>query len=119
MKLPNKISIRNLKSTCVFVGSVKTTTIIIIIITIIIIIITAIEQSPLDEAVSLSAREGLRLLWNKKVYYRIHNSPLLDPTQSQSNPLKPMMFMLMGRDYVSELRPLAGLSFIPQMIYEH
>jgi hypothetical protein len=29
------------------------------------------------------------------------------------------LFMLMGRDYVSELLPLTGLFFIPQMIYEY
>jgi hypothetical protein len=30
-----------------------------------------------------------------------------------------MMIMSMGWDYVSELRPLTGLLFIPQVIYEH
>jgi hypothetical protein len=29
------------------------------------------------------------------------------------------MFMSMGWDYVSELRPPTGLLFIPQVIYEH
>jgi hypothetical protein len=28
-----------------------------------------------------------------------------------------MFFMLTGQDYVSELQPLTGLLFIPQMIY--
>jgi hypothetical protein len=31
---------------------------------------------------------------------------------------KIMLFMWMGRDYVSELRPQRVLLFIPQMIYE-
>jgi hypothetical protein len=30
-----------------------------------------------------------------------------------------IMFMLMGRDYVSELQPPTGVLFIPQVIYEH
>jgi hypothetical protein len=34
-------------------------------------------------------------------------------------PVLLIMFMSMGWDYVSELRPLAGLLFIPRVIYEH
>jgi hypothetical protein len=30
-----------------------------------------------------------------------------------------LMFMSMGRGYICELRPLAGLFFIPQMVYEY
>jgi hypothetical protein len=30
-----------------------------------------------------------------------------------------MMFMSMGLDYISELRPPIGLLFTPQVIYEH
>jgi hypothetical protein len=30
-----------------------------------------------------------------------------------------LLFVLMGLDYVSELRPPTGLLVIPQVIYEH
>jgi hypothetical protein len=30
-----------------------------------------------------------------------------------------MMIILMGKDYVSEIRPQMSLLFIPQVIYEH
>jgi hypothetical protein len=38
---------------------------------------------------------------------------------SKKGSISVVLFMSVGRDYVSELRPLAGLLFVPQVIYEY
>jgi hypothetical protein len=48
--------------------------------------INSVDKSPSRDANNCSAdRESIRLLWNLEDHYRVHNSPLLDPTPSQMN----------------------------------
>jgi hypothetical protein len=54
-----------------------------------------------------------RFLWTLPTYTSWHFTPVHITT------ILAMTIMYKGLDDVSELRPLRGLLFIPQVIYEH